>query len=153
MKEEKVMKKIPIFLIALFLVSLGSLSGCTDFEKDLGEALEGEVVAVSVYAYADVINSTEISLDILQVQFDFIKSGGDDFQHIVDVGQDGRALCPYVGYNLHEGEYIYVTASIAGVPGGGDSATLTFSSAKNNAQKVGNNSWTYQWEPAFNLIA
>lgn len=146
------MKKIPILLIALFFVNFGFLNGCTEFEKDLGEALEGEVVAVSIYAYAEVINSTDIPLDSLQLQFDFTKSGGSDFQHIVDIGKDGGAYCPYVGYNLHEGEYIYASATILGFTEGGDSATLTFSNAKNDGRSTGNNSWSALWEPRFSLI-
>jgi len=145
------MKKTIILLIALMVISVGFLSGCTEFEEDLGEALEGEVVSVSVYAFADVANSSGVPLESIQVQFDVSKTGGDDFTFSVDISKDGRALCPYVGYNLHEGEIIYVTASIAGIPGGSDSATLTFSTAKKDATDIGNGEWYYQWGPHFLL--
>ena len=145
------MKKISILLIALMVVSVGFLSGCTDFEKDLGEALEGEVVAVSVYAYADVANRSSIPLEAIQVQFFIMKTGGDDFTYdmdVVNMGTTGRAICPYVGYNLHEGEMIIVTATIVGV---GSSTSLTFSDAKRDGTEVGNDAWRYQWEPHFLL--
>ena len=138
-------------LIALMVVSVGFLSGCTEFEEDLGEALEGEVVIVSIYAYADVANSSGVPLESIQVQFDVSKTGGDDFTFSVDISKDGRAICPYVGYNLHEGEIIYVAASIAGIPGGSDSATLTFSTAKKDGTEFGNDTWRYVWEPYFLL--
>ncbi len=148
------MKKIGILLIALMVFSVGFLSGCTEFEEDLGEALEGEVVSVSVYAYADVANSSGVPLESIQVQFDVSKTGGDDFTFSVDISKDGRVLCPYVGYNLHEGEIIHVTASLMGIPGGlsSDSATLTFSTAKKDATDFGNDTWRYVWEPKFNLV-
>ena len=142
------MKKISIVLIVLMVISGGFLSGCTEFEEDLGEALEGEVVTVSVYAYADVYNSTGTPLEGVQVQFDLMKTGADDRTYFVNISKDGRALCPYVGYNLHEDETIWVVASIAGA---GFSEVLTFSSAKKDAKEVGNDEWTYQWEPAFVL--
>ena len=149
------MKNIKILLIALMVISVGFLSGCTEFEEDLGEALEGEVVIVSVYAYADVANSSGVPLESIQVQFDVSKTGGDDFTYSnLYLNMNGRALCPYVGYNLHEGEIIHVTASLMGIPGGlsSDSATLTFSTAKKDATDFGNDTWRYVWEPKFNLV-
>lgn len=149
------MRKKTIVLIALMVVSVGFLCGCTAVEKDLGEALEGEVVIVSVYAYADVTNSSSIPLEAIQVQFDLMKTGGgDDFTYSMYLNMKGRAVCPYVGYNLREGEFIYVTASIGGIPGGlsSGSATLTFSNAKKDATDIGNGEWSYQWGPAFNLF-
>ena len=143
------MKKIAILLIAVMVISVGFLSGCTEVEKDLGEALEGEVVSVSVYAYADVSNPSNYSLEGVQVKFEFIKTGGKDRTYSEDIW-DGRALCPYVGYNLHEGESIYASATILDFVG--DAATLTFSDAKENGQEVGNDAWTYTWEPDFKLV-
>ena len=153
--EVKDMKKITILLIALIVICVGFLSGCTEFEEDLGEALEGEVVNVSVYAYADVINDSGIPLNEIQVQFDLSKTGGADFTYSdLYLNMNGRAACPYVGYNLHEGEIIHVTASVMGIPGGlsSGSATLTFNNAKENAQELYKGVLGYRWEPKFNLV-
>jgi hypothetical protein len=145
------MRKISIMIIVVIMTSLGCLCGCTEFEKDVGEALEGDVIHVGIYAYGDVYNNSGISLQGLQVQFDLIKTGGADFTYSVDIESTGRVLCPYVSYNLHEGETIYVTAAVIGIDGGGDSATLTFSSAIQDATPFGDgqNTYQYQWEPYF----
>ena len=145
------MKKLPTYIIVFLFFIIGTLSGCTEFQEDLGEALEGDVVSVSVYAYADVVNGSDIPLQTIQVQFDLSKTGGKDFTYTVNVDSNGRALCPYVGYNLHEGEIIFVSASIAGIMGGADSLTITFSNAKKIATDNGNGDFTLQWEPELNL--
>ena len=142
------MRKLTIITIAILFVSVGFLCGCPEFEGDLGEALEGEYVSVSVYAYADVVNTSGTPLTGVKVTFDLMKTGGKDFSYTQDIW-DGRAVCPYVGYNLHEGEFIWVSAYIVG---GGDSISLTYEDAKKNAKDIGNNVWSYQWEPHFNLV-
>ena len=71
------MRKITIIIIATLFVSVGFLCGCPEVERDIGEALEGEVVIVSVYAYADVANSSGVPLESIQVQFELMKTGGD----------------------------------------------------------------------------
>ena len=137
--------------MALMVVSVGFLCGCEEVEKDIGEALEGEYVSVSVYAYADVVGGQTVNPENVYVQFVLTKTGEDARTYDENIHlESGRSLCPYVGYNLYEDEYIYVSAEVRGIdnPVRKD-VTLSFSNAKKDATDIGNDVWSYQWEPYF----